>query len=440
MNDFELFSACAFFLVLLVLGKLGLAATQHHLRTLPLQERLFFCAFTLRFAMSIVICQSGLVALLGDEDSGGWFGGVKLYQQWQQQGVGFFDLPAVLTGAFEGQHRGYRYLLSTLFHLTGVPTRLMAATLNGCFGALTAVFTYRVANRLFSSWVAERAGWCSCLFPSLIIWSAQTVKEPVVMLLETVALYGCVHMKCAGLSFRHALTCVLAILLLIPFRFYAAYLVGAAVILALVLPRMREGKTTLTSALVVAAVLLPILISSGLLARHEAEFEKFDVQRIQHFGQAVATGPGGGSGVTTHYDMQTPHGFGMAAVVGAAHVLLAPFPWQLGHGSLRMLLTLPELLVWWWLFFAGVLPGGWYAMRHRFSDVQLLLLFVCGLGLLYSLLFGNVGLAYRQRTQLLPWLLIFAMVGLEQRRAALLASPRVRTGQDDRLQARYQRY
>ena len=30
-------------------------------------------------------------------------------------------------------------------------------------------------------------------------------------------------------------------------------------------------------------------------------------------------------------------------------------------------------------------------------------------------LFANVGLIVRQRAQLLPWLLIFAMVGLEQR-------------------------
>jgi hypothetical protein len=29
--------------------------------------------------------------------------------------------------------------------------------------------------------------------------------------------------------------------------------------------------------------------------------------------------------------------------------------------------------------------------------------------------FGNVGLAYRQRAQLLPWLIIIAMVGLERR-------------------------
>jgi hypothetical protein len=31
------------------------------------------------------------------------------------------------------------------------------------------------------------------------------------------------------------------------------------------------------------------------------------------------------------------------------------------------------------------------------------------------MMFGNVGLIFRQRAQLLPWLLIIAVVGLEQR-------------------------
>ena len=39
-----------------------------------------------------------------------------------------------------------------------------------------------------------------------------------------------------------------------------------------------------------------------------------------------------------------------------------------------------------------------------------------GMAALYSVLFGNVGLAYRQRGQLLPWLLIIGMRGLERKR------------------------
>ena len=120
--------------------------------------------------------------------------------------------------------------------------------------------------------------------------------------------------------------------------------------------------------------------------------------------------------------------------------MLAPFPWQLGGASLRMLLTLPEMLVWWWLFFWGIVPGFWLAVRRRFGEIQPLLIFIFGLGLLYSLLFGNVGLIVRQRGQLLPWLLIFAMVGLEQamlrrRQKQLGRTGRPLTGLDGEIQA-----
>jgi hypothetical protein len=54
-----------------------------------------------------------------------------------------------------------------------------------------------------------------------------------------------------------------------------------------------------------------------------------------------------------------------------------------------------------------------------------MLYFVLGLGMLYSLMFGNVGLAYRHRAQLLPFLLMLAVLGLEQRRLKRLASRRL---------------
>ncbi|MBK7598951.1 MAG: hypothetical protein IPJ07_10685 [Acidobacteria bacterium] len=94
-----------------------------------------------------------------------------------------------------------------------------------------------------------------------------------------------------------------------------------------------------------------------------------------------------------------------------------------------MLLTAPELFFWWWLFFAGFAPGFYYAVRNRFSEVQPLVLFIVGLGLLYSLMFGNVGLIFRQRAQLMPWMLVFAVVGLEQRAIKKILKQRERMGQ-----------
>src|SRR5215813_2632814 len=423
-QDPDLFTGIVLFVVFAVLGSGLLSLTWNHRKTLQFQIKLFVCAFSLRFLASIVIYQFGLVEILKDEDGSGWVAGANLYKEWVRKGVGLFDFPARLAEAFSGHHRGYGYMLGALFYMTDAPHRLPAAVLNCFIGGLTVVMVYRIAASLFTEWVATRVAWWTCLLPSMLIWSAQTLKEPSVIFLETIVLYGCVRLKVRGFSVRHIIACGLAIILVLPFRFYAAYVAGAAVTLALVIPNFGKRKLSVGSAIGVAACILPVVMMSGVLVSSEAQVERFDLKRIEKFRQDIAVGAG--SGVTASYDLNSPAGLAAATLVGGSYLMLAPFPWQLGGGSVRMVLTTPELIVWWWVFFVGVLPGLWHAIRTRFNEIQPLLFFLIGLGVLYSLMFGNVGLAYRQRAQLLPWLLIFAMVGLEQRSLRRLAKKQPR--------------
>lgn len=410
----ELWFGIVLLVFLSLFGVSILRLTKNHHEGLHFQTKLFLSAIGVRFAFSIITYNFGLINILGDEDGSGWAVGVVHAERWSKLQMGILDLPGILAQAFYEQNLGYHYMLGGLFFITGFPGRMPAAALNCFFGAMTVIFTYRLAKSLFSNWSAVRVGWAACFFPSLIIWSAQTVKEPVVIMLEAVALYACVHLKISGFSLRYILLCGSAIFLLLPFRFYAAYLAAAAAMIALVIPQIgRRNSSSFRSGLLIAMLILPLSVSSGVLARSQATIETFDLDRIQRFRAAIATGSG--SGVKTSFDLKTPSGLFMGTVVGAAHLLLAPFPWQLGGGSLRMLGTVPELLVWYWLFFLGVIPGVKYAIKTKFSEMQPFIFFTLGLGLLYSLMFGNVGLIVRQRAQLLPWLLILAMVGLEQR-------------------------
>jgi hypothetical protein len=416
MNDTGISFGILLIILLAVGGTLVINMSVNHRLTLHFQLKLFLLAIATRFAFSLALYGFGFSNVVGDEDSSGWMIGSYLYGQWALQKVSLLSLPTVLLGAFDGNHQGYSYMVGTLFYVTGVVARLPAAALNCFFGALTVIVAYRAALTLFSHEVAKRVGWLTCLFPSMIIWSAQTVKEPIVIFIEMVALYGCLRLKRAGFSVRDILLCVVALVAVIPFRFYAAYIIAAAMALSLILPQFGKRKFTFVSALVIAAIVVPVVFMSGVLAQHEKQFETFDLKYVEKFKKDVAVGTTGtNSGVEAGYDLETPGGFTMAILVGGAHLLLAPFPWQLGGGSLRMILTLPELILWWALFFVGVVPGFWHAVRHRFNDVMPVLIFLFGLGLLYSMMFGNVGLVFRQRAQLLPWLFIFAAVGLELR-------------------------
>jgi 4-amino-4-deoxy-L-arabinose transferase-like glycosyltransferase len=417
----DLLLGMAFLLLFAGLGSFLLTLTRKHHQTRLEQVKLFLCALGVRFAASIVVYELGLVKVLGDEDSSGWISGLALSNGWDKQRLGLLSLPEIWAAAYEGHHRGFQYLAGCFFFLTGASARMPLAAMNCFFGALTVVLVYRTAIGLFSRWTAVRAGWVACFFPSLIIWSAQTLKEPVVIFLEALALYACVNLKLSGFSVKYVLLCAAAIVLLPPFRFYAAYLAGAVAVMALAIPhigaRIGKGKSsikTILAALALAALVAPLAVSSGFLARNEASLDRFSqLKEIATFKNNVATGYG--SGVESDYDLNSATGLAMAIGVGWAHLLLAPFPWQLQGGSLRMLLTTPELAVWWWLVFMGLIPGLWHVCKTRLADAQPMLFFIVGLGLLYSMMFGNVGLIFRQRAQLLPWLLIIAIAGLEQR-------------------------
>jgi hypothetical protein len=417
----DLLGGIAFLLVFAGLGSFLLTLTRKHCQTRNEQIVLFLCALGVRFAASIVVYEMGLVKVIGDEDSSGWISGLALSEKWDKQMLDLLSLPEIWAEAYGKQHLGFQYLAALFFFFTRTSARMPLAAMNCFFGALTVILVYRTAISLFSRWTAVRAGWVACFFPSLIIWSAQTLKEPIVIFLEALALYACVNLKLSGFSVKYVLLCAAAIVLLPPFRFYAAYLAGAVAVMALAIPqigaRIGKGKSSFKTALAamsIAALVAPLAVSSGYLARNEAAFERFSqVTEIAMFKRNVAAGYG--SGVESGYDLNTATGLAMAIGVGWAHLLLAPFPWQLGGGSLRMLLTIPELAVWWWLIFMGLIPGLWHVFKTRLADAQPMLFFILGLGLLYSMMFGNVGLIFRQRAQLLPWLLIIAVVGLERR-------------------------
>jgi len=428
--DNDLFLGVIFLLVFAGLGSFLITLTRKHCQTRREQISLFLCALVVRFAASIVVYELGLVNVLGDEDASGWGYGVHLASGWDRQHMSLLSLPEMWGAVYERHQMGFHYLSGLFFFATGASARMPLAAMNCFCGALTVVFVYRIAISLFSRWTAVRAGWIACFFPSLIIWSAQTLKEPVVIFLESLALYACVNLKLEGFSVKYILICVAAIVLLPPFRFYAAYLTALVAILALTLPRLSKGKSSIHSGLIVAGLIGALVVSSGYMARNEAVVERFtQLKEIARFKSNVAIGYG--SGVENNYDLNTPSGLSMTLAIGGAHLLLAPFPWQLGGGSMRMLLTTPEMAVWWWLIFVGLIPGLWHICKKRLSDVQPMLFFILGLGLLYSMVFGNVGLIFRQRAQLLPWLLIIAVVGLEQR-AMLRSLKRRRLRFEDR--------
>lgn len=60
-----------------------------------------------------------------------------------------------------------------------------------------------------------------------------------------------------------------------------------------------------------------------------------------------------------------------------------------------------------------MIAGAWFLLKERFNRVEPILLFVILTTLIYALVQGNAGTAYRHRAQVVAFLLIFASVGIE---------------------------
>jgi uncharacterized integral membrane protein len=141
--------------------------------------------------------------------------------------------------------------------------------------------------------------------------------------------------------------------------------------------------------------------------------------------------------------VSTTEGALTAIPIGLVYLLFAPFPWDIA--TLRQSITLPEMLIWWASFPLLVL-GLWYALRHRLRQVAPVVIFTTMLTLVYSVFQGNVGTAYRQRSQLLIFYFIFVAVGgvllkeksEDKRRQAQLAKQELAEMQAARVLARRQ--
>jgi hypothetical protein len=115
--------------------------------------------------------------------------------------------------------------------------------------------------------------------------------------------------------------------------------------------------------------------------------------------------------------------------------MLAPFPWE--AVSLRQAITLPEVLVWW-----GMIPlmvyGLWWTVKNKLRTALPVMIFTLMLTLAYSIFQGNVGTAYRQRTQIQVFLFIFIAVGLQLRRERDEDKKFIRKSHRQRIDSRLQ--
>ena len=279
--------------------------------------------------------------------------------------------------------------------------------MNASIGAATALVSYQIANHLFGNIRVSRATAILVgFFPSLVLWSSQALKDALIVFVLAVAMYATLRLM-EKMTLGWALILTASLLSFLTLRFYIFYMMVAAVAGSFVIGMKSADTQTFVRKFAAMIAIGMVFTWFGVVRYAGSQIDRYanmEMLKTVRTDQAQTAE----SGFAKDVDVGTTEGAIQLIPLGLLYLLFAPFPWQLA--SLRQSIALPEMIIWWFSFPLLVL-GLWYAIKHRLREVSPILLFTTMLTLVYSVFQGNVGTAYRQRSQLLVFYFIFVAVG-----------------------------
>ena len=383
-------------------GEEGLFLSKVYRWTIVLRYALAFFLY-LNLDVQGLSGRSAFAAAFWGDSSTYDLGGYLLAREWSG------EVSVNLYLARQPSGTGFIYFVGALYFVFG-RNQLLVQLLNGAIGAITVLVIYAIAARLFDAKTARWAALFMAFFPQMIFWSAAMYKDPAVMLCIAASMYAVLRLQ-ERFTLRHLALYLLACLPLLSLRFYTLYIVAFATLGAFLFSQRRG---VIASVIAQFALVGAFLLAFSFAARRETverQTEFFDLKRVQAArSDQVELGR---SAIPTDVDVSTPAGALAALPTGLVYLLFAPFPWSIS--GVRQLLTLPETLVWYALM-PALLRGLKYTVRHRLRATLPILVFAGTLTVAYAIFQGNVGTAYRQRTQITMFFFVFIGAGLVQKR------------------------
>lgn len=267
---------------------------------------------------------------------------------------------------------------------------------------------------------ANLAGLFLTFYPSLLWYSTQLVKDPILIMFGMWALLLGVRLLRRP-SFWPALAWLFAFCGLFAFRTYAALTLG----LSIVLFTVRFRRNWILPILLIAGV-GPMAVGQGPFGWYQIQ-PWLDTERLESFREVVYSTGGSAAGVQVDYSSGL--GFLMTYPYSLATAMFGPLPWQVRSASVAV--ALPEAMVLWaligvwargfmeiWRGRPGRVKGGYTALPMLFSVV-----------LIASVALFSDNIGANTRLRLLPWcaFLVFAAVRLDWPLSALVPFKRLKS-------------
>lgn len=300
---------------------------------------------------------------------------------------------------------GMHYLVGIIYSIFG-HNFLAAQTFAAVFGAATSPLVFICSNKVYeNSRVAKYAAIGIAVFPAFVIWSGQLLKDGLIVFLLVLAMTMVLKLQ-EKFSYPAIILLIFALFGIISLRFYIFYMVAVAVAGSFIIGTSNSIGSVIRRSIILVVIGVG-LTYLGVIQTASVDLERFgDLEQVQRSRQDLAVSAD--SGFADDIDVSTTRGAISAIPIGLTYLMLAPFPWEVRN--FRQAITMPEILVW-WAMIPLMIWGIWYTIRYRLRTAFSILLFSGLLTLAYSIFQGNVGTAYRQRTQIQVFLFMFIAVG-----------------------------
>jgi hypothetical protein len=295
------------------------------------------------------------------------------------------------------------WLDTTIYALVG-PTELGSFLVFAWFNLLGCYLFYRAFRIAFPEGDGRRYAFLVLLLPSLLYWPSSLGKEGWMIFVLGLASYGLARTMAGRFGGYTTLLAGVGGMLLV--RPHLALIFLPAALLSLVLRRGTPGgRRPLTRVIGVVVIVLASLVVVGKVQSYFG-LKNLDVQSVTQQLKTTRATTAEGNSAFTPPNAQTPLGYPEAAVT----VLFRPFPWE--AKSSTVLVSSVE-----GLFLLGLALASWRRLRRLphflVRNPYVMFSFVyCALFILAFANFSNFGILARERTQMLPMVLVLLALPL----------------------------
>ena len=365
---------------------------------------IFLSALCVRLIFGIIVHIYDMRVFTGG-DAIGYDLGATLFIDYWQGNVDPSNPELIRLMSLRGAGWGMRYLVAVIYVVFD-RNIFVAQSFCGVIGAATVPLTYFCTEQIFhNKRVARTAAICIAFFPAFIIWSSQLLKDGLIVFLLVLIVILVIQLQ-KQFTWTGLLILSLSLFGILSLRFYIFY-VAVVMVAGSFFIGLSNSIGSVIQRTAILLLVAGVLVYLGVLQTTTADLETYgSLERAQMSRGSLADT--GDSGFGRDEDISTVRGALAALPKGFAYLMFAPFPWEVSN--LRQSITLPDVLLW-WATMPFLIYGLWYSLKNKLRACLPILLFTFMLTVSYSIFQGNVGTAYRQRTQIQVFLFMFIAVG-----------------------------